>query len=250
MAIQVTCPGCLKRFEVSDKFAGMKGPCPNCRGIIEIPKTQVTVHAPEDFISGGKTVKGRAILKPIDRHVTVIGAKQLLMALGVWVVVLAIALLVGRFHVSIGRVGLDLIGVIGMGAVAFTMSIFCYCLLRSGDDLEFYEGEYLYKRAGICAGVYTFSWILFELFSQYMGLNGSFMIWIYLIPLFIVGTIAAYASFDLDYSVAFVHYSLFLICIVVFRWAIGLNWIWMVAGQILAPGSGDGPAGRPPAPIL
>lgn len=249
MAIQVTCPGCFKRFEVSDKFAGMKGPCPNCRGTIEIPKVQVTVHAPEDFVSGGKTVKGRAILKPIDRKVTVIGVKELMMALGVWVVVFAFALLIGRLAPSIGRIGLDLIGTVGTGAIAFAMSIFCYCLLRSGDDLEFYEGEDLYKRAGICAGVYTGSWILFELFSLYMGLGGSFMIWIYLIPLFIIGTIAAYATFDLDYSIAFVHYALFLICIVIFRWAIGLNWIWLVT-QIVVPESGDGPVGRPPAPVL
>ena len=247
MAIQVTCPGCFKRFEVSDKFAGMKGPCPSCRNVIEIPKTQVTVHAPEDFIGAGKTVKGRAILKPIDRHVTVIGARQLLMAIGIWVVVFAIALLIGYFRTSIGRLGLDLIGTVGLTAVAFAMSIFCYCLLRSGDDLEFYEGEDLYKRAGIATGIYAFSWILFELFSNYMGLNGSFMIWVYLIPLFIVGTIAAYAVFDLNYSIAFVHYSLFLICIVIFRWAIGLGWIWMAA-ELLLPGTGDGPAGRPPAP--
>ena len=37
MPIQVTCPSCLKRFQVSDKFAGKSGPCPNCKKSLRVP---------------------------------------------------------------------------------------------------------------------------------------------------------------------------------------------------------------------
>ena len=34
MAIDVTCPSCHTRFQVSDKFAGKSGPCPKCKNTI------------------------------------------------------------------------------------------------------------------------------------------------------------------------------------------------------------------------
>jgi len=37
MAIDVICSGCLKRFQVSDQFAGRSGPCPGCKTVITIP---------------------------------------------------------------------------------------------------------------------------------------------------------------------------------------------------------------------
>ncbi len=40
MPIQVTCPGCLKRFTVADKHAGKQGPCPACKKPITIPKLE------------------------------------------------------------------------------------------------------------------------------------------------------------------------------------------------------------------
>ena len=44
MAINVQCSGCLKRFDVSDKFAGSVGLCPNCKTRIAIP---VIIEEPE-----------------------------------------------------------------------------------------------------------------------------------------------------------------------------------------------------------
>jgi hypothetical protein len=222
----------------------MKGPCPNCRGIIEIPKAEITVHAPDEFASAGKTVKGRAILKPLDRQVTVIGVRELLLAAGTFAVMLVLALTVRHFLSSV--ILRDVIGSAGVTAAAFGMSLFGYYLLRSGDDLEFYEGEDLCKRAGICTAVYTVSWILFEFFVRYMSLQGSMLIWVYMIPLAMICLFTAYAVFDLDYPAALIHYSFFLICIIILRWAIGFGWIWMAASQILPGGN----SGRPPAPVL
>ena len=49
MAIDVICPGCFKRFQVSDQFAGRSGPCPGCKTVITIPALgdQVVIVEPE-----------------------------------------------------------------------------------------------------------------------------------------------------------------------------------------------------------
>ena len=65
MPINVTCPGCLKRFSVADKFAGKQGPCPKCKKIITIPKKedQVVIHAPDHSEAGAVGAGGRHVLK-------------------------------------------------------------------------------------------------------------------------------------------------------------------------------------------
>ena len=67
MPIPVTCPGCLTRFTVSDKYAGKTGPCPKCKKELVVPdkSQEVVVHAPE--VSGPKDSKGVAVLKPLKR---------------------------------------------------------------------------------------------------------------------------------------------------------------------------------------
>jgi hypothetical protein len=47
----------MTSFEVDDRFAGKKGPCPKCGHIIEIPKEKLVIHAPDDITDGGKTRK-------------------------------------------------------------------------------------------------------------------------------------------------------------------------------------------------
>src|SRR5262245_13698414 len=70
MPIDITCPGCKTRFQVSEQFAGKKGPCPKCKTVITIPTLaeKVVVHAPESF--GPKDSAGKAVLKPITRTET------------------------------------------------------------------------------------------------------------------------------------------------------------------------------------
>src|SRR3954451_18578949 len=72
MPIQVTCPGCLKRFSVADKFAGQKGPCPKCKQIIIIPKKEdeIVIHAPDHSEAGAVGVGGRNVLKTYKRKDT------------------------------------------------------------------------------------------------------------------------------------------------------------------------------------
>ncbi len=73
MPISVVCPGCKARFSVSEKFAGKKGPCPKCKTVVTVPDApaaEVKIHVPEEYASGGKDSKGRAVGKPIPRSET------------------------------------------------------------------------------------------------------------------------------------------------------------------------------------
>jgi hypothetical protein len=91
MAIPVICPGCKKSFNVSDKFAGKQGPCPQCKTLIKVPEKseEVVLHAPEGF--GPKDTKGRAVLKPIARKETKVSPLLTAIILVTGVVVLAVA---------------------------------------------------------------------------------------------------------------------------------------------------------------
>jgi hypothetical protein len=87
MPINIVCPGCRKRFAVSEKFAGQQGPCPNCKTAISIPKQEdeVVVHAPEDF-GVAKDSSGKKVIEPILREETRFSAK--------WTVVIVVGVIV------------------------------------------------------------------------------------------------------------------------------------------------------------
>src|SRR5437763_17163113 len=101
MAIDVTCPSCHTRFQVSEKFAGKSGPCPKCKTTIKIPekKDEVVIHAPE--VSGPKDSKGQAVLKPISRVEVRLRSTQIATIVGSVVLVLIVALVLRfQFHGS------------------------------------------------------------------------------------------------------------------------------------------------------
>src|SRR6476620_5372965 len=93
MAIDVTCPGCKTRFQVSDKFAGKKGPCPKCKTVITIPKKEdeIVIHAPEQ--SGPTDSKGVAVLKPLTRVETTLSPVTIGAIAGAVITTLLIALM-------------------------------------------------------------------------------------------------------------------------------------------------------------
>jgi len=82
MPIPVTCPGCLARFTVSDKYAGKQGPCPKCKQTITVPdkSQEVVIHAPDD---GPKDSAGKPVLKPIRRVEFTPNGLQIGVAIGV-----------------------------------------------------------------------------------------------------------------------------------------------------------------------
>jgi hypothetical protein len=122
MPIQVTCPGCKAQFNVSEKFAGKKGPCPKCKAVITIPApttvsaatssggkpaapgappapkaADVKIHAPEEALKSEKSKTGRPTLKPIFHDDLRLTWKMGLSVVGAIVVLFAAAWIGGRF---------------------------------------------------------------------------------------------------------------------------------------------------------
>ena len=115
MPIQIICPGCHKRFKVSEQYAGKQGPCPNCKAQISIPlpSEEVVVHAPENFDTGGRDTEGKLVLKPIERSETKLSMVSIVGIVAAIVAVLAIAWLL-RSQYAGGEVPA---AVLAMGAI-------------------------------------------------------------------------------------------------------------------------------------
>ncbi len=151
MPLNIVCPGCKKRFTVSEKFAGQKGPCPKCKAEIEIPalEDQVVVHAPESETL--KDSKGRSVSKPILREEMKFSPK---VAIGVGVVVLVVLIL--AFILRRGPDSDPIPNIIPfLGAVLFAPPLVFagYTFLRN-DELEPYRGKDLWIRVSACAASY------------------------------------------------------------------------------------------------
>ncbi|MCL2305789.1 MAG: hypothetical protein FWC43_10640 [Planctomycetaceae bacterium] len=220
MSISVVCPGCFKRFQVSEQFAGKKGPCPNCKTIIEIPKEQVIVHAPDEIVSGGKTIKKRTILTPLARLNIEYQLKDLLLVSGGSLAVFLLATLLGRFGL-----GSNVLGFLGLLLIAFPLVFFGQRLLKDADDLLFVEVSAVLRKCAICSGAYVFLWVCFELLAKYMEVGGVFIA-IYLVPFALFSFFVAHIVFDFDFAKGLFHYLVFFIPVVLLRGLLGLHWIW------------------------
>lgn len=239
MAINVVCPGCLKRFQVSDRFAGMKGPCPNCNTVILIPKGEVKIHGAEDFEQGGKTASGKLILKPIDRLDMNFNPVQAgVFALGA-VAVFAVAAMLGNMVLSEGT--RNMIGLVGVFLVAFPLALFGYQVLRDREELFVLTGWDLYQKVGLCALAYAVLWILFELFIWYMNANSIF-VWVSFAALAVSGMLAAHAILDIESDKSFLHGLIFFVTVILLRGLMNLGWLWIVAERVR-------PGALPPPPV-
>ena len=246
MPITVVCPGCLKRFQVGDQFAGKRGPCPNCKTIIDIPKEQVVIHAPEEFVSGGKTVKGRAILKPITRINTDFKTRDMIIGAVCAVVVVAVCAILGRSDVGLSLATRNMIGILGLLLVTFPLCLFGHQLLREGDDLETLSGSDLYKKTAICGAIFAVCWIGFEYLGKYMEAESWFIL-ICLAPFIFFSIAAVHVLYDFDFGRGFLLYLVFFTPVLFLRGLLGLGWIWSVASEVVSPGSGgNGPPPPPP----
>ena len=221
MAITVICPGCHKRFSVSDKFAGQKGPCPSCKAVINIPATadEVVVHAPESF--GPKDAAGRAVLKPIFRQETSFSPLAALAIGGSVVALLVIAIGLRSYD---GEVPPWILGV-GAWLLGPPLAYGGYTFLRN-DELEPYRGRSLLIRSLICGTVYALLWGLYFGGVQYLN-DGDplelFQLAVAVVPLVGIGASAAFACLDLDFGNGLIHYSLYLLVTVLLRLIMGMT---------------------------
>lgn len=220
MPIPVVCPGCKKRFSVSDKFAGKKGPCPHCKTVIQVPEKgeEVVIHAPEEF--GPKDARGRAVLKPIARKETKVSPLLTAVILVAIVIVLAVAWM---FRSPEGDVPIWLLA-LGAIALAPPLAWAGYTFLRD-DELEPYSGTELSLRVVACSAVYALLWGLVALVTGYVlgGDRLEVIHMVFIAPVMVgIGTFGAFLSLDLEPSTAAVHCSLYLLVTVTLRLILGL----------------------------
>ena len=199
MPIAVTCPKCLTRFSVNEKFAGKKGPCPKCKNEITIPELteQVVIHAPPDVAP--KDSKGQSVLKPIKRKEAKFSRALIWGSVGgvVGAILLALGMRLTGGTPIILRILIAL-------AVAPPLVRFGYAISRD-SELEPYVGRELWNRVWIVSAVLAATWLIYVFITPYvldidyaseMGLLAS---GISLVVMLAFGSIAAMAAFELEF---------------------------------------------------
>ncbi len=228
MSIPVICPGCHKRFSVSDQFAGKKGPCPRCKHLIEVPSKEqaVEVHAPEAFAEGGRGTDGKLVTKPIDRKDTKLQPVASVLVVGSILGVIAVA------WMAAGLIGGNaVVRGLGLLLVSPPLALAAYTFLRN-DELEPYRGTALCIRAAICGTVYAILWGAFAFWGQPMVTTGEIWMWLVVAPpLFVVGASTAMASLDMDFGSGFFHYACYVLATILLAWIAGMGWPWDVVAR-------------------
>lgn len=214
MAIQVVCPSCHKRFQVSDQFAGRRGPCPSCKGEIEIPRLEDQVVVHEAQAQGPTDATGQLVLKPIERQETKVSGLIWTAVGGGIVLVLGLALAM-RFTVEDKTQFPIAILAIGAIALAPPISVVGYFFLRD-DELEGYSGGELWIRAGICGAVYAILWAVYAWAPGLLHLEEleTYQLAVLGIAVAGIGAVAPLVIFDFEYLMGLVHFGLYLaVCV-------------------------------------
>jgi hypothetical protein len=221
MAIIVVCRSCLKSFQVSEKFAGKSGPCPNCKAVIKVPTLAEQVKIQDPTVGKGKS-GFHAEFKPVgwkSAKIEPITATFMVAASLVTLFLTWIGGKVGVFHHTY-------VLVIGLWLVSLPLVVAAYRILHN-DDLEPYRGKSLYLRSAICATVYVLLWGIFSLLSARGIITGDVWIWMFVIPpFFAIGGLAALAALDLEYGDAVLHFGFYVLVTLILRWAAGMKWVW------------------------
>jgi predicted Zn finger-like uncharacterized protein len=230
MAIDVTCPGCKTRFQVSDKFAGKKGPCPKCKTTIQIPsaKDQIVIHAPEPSGPVGKA--GKPVLEPIFREEVRLAPPVVFGIVASVIVVLAMAFVI-RFQELPTR---EFFAMIGSVLLAPPLALAGYTFLRDQEAAP-HRGMELVLRLIAPSIVYPLTWGLYWATFAYFGFDAKHAP--DLIPLMIaaaamitLGAVTAQASLELEFGQGAMHYALYLAASVVLRLIMGMSAYWNTGG--------------------
>ena len=200
----------------------MKGPCPSCGTIIPIPKETIKIHG-DDAAEPKKTDKKRVIVRPIERldlEFDPVWVKYgILSVFGV----LLLTFLLGCMPMwDIFR---SFFGIVGLCLVAFPLVLFGYHVFRDRDEIFAYDGEDLYRRAGIVAAGYVILWLFFE--SCLAATRaGGFISCLYFVAFAVLATLLALPFLGLKLRDAFFHFCTFALTIIVLRFLIGFGWFW------------------------
>lgn len=230
MPIAVTCPSCLKRFNVGDQHAGKTGPCPKCKKPIKIPELgdEIVIHAPE-LEAGAKNAAGKNVLKPIKRKQAKFSMNITAIVIGLLVLSIGIAWWVGQMGLSDGNLFWTLTG--GGLLVGPLVAYAGYTFLRD-DELGVYAGNAVVIRSLSCGAVYILLWGVYcYLGTQIFGTDefnaGLEMAQICMIgvPVLGMGAFAAFACFDLEMLTGFFHYMLYVLITIGLRFVMDLPFI-------------------------
>lgn len=228
MPIQVVCSGCKTRFAVHEKFAGKQGPCPKCKALITIPEvavdeTEIQVHEPEPYSSGGKTVTGQPTGKPLTRKEAKITPPMLVAAIGG---TLAVAGLAWLLHETIAEQSVYVLAV-PLIALTFPLTAFFYAILRN-DELEPFRGSNLLLRAALCTAGYVALWGAYHFAT---GFEIDPWGWAFLaLPFLALGSAIAFLTFDMQAENALFHYAFYLMVTLLLRWLSGMPPVWSPGG--------------------
>jgi hypothetical protein len=236
MPIDVTCAKCHTRFQVSEKYAGKKGPCPKCKTIITVPtlEEQVVVHAPE--MSGPKDSKGQSVLKPIARTETKLSRPMIIgivVSIGL-VLLLALILRVGFPGGTIWQKA-PLIVMVGAVLLAPPLSYAAYHFLRN-DELAPFTLRELLLRLIAPSVVYPAIWGLYWFVISYLDLSPDAFLLAFAVPIVVViGAFTAQASLDLEFGAAAFHYTTYLTVTILLRVILGMSAYWHDPGATKKP---------------
>jgi predicted Zn finger-like uncharacterized protein len=226
MAIDVTCPSCHTRFQVSEKFAGKSGPCPKCKKTIKVPelKEQVVIHAPE--VSGPVDSKGVAVLKPIARTEVRLSAPLIAGIVGSVLLVLIAAFALRVAYP--GGAAPAVITILGAVLLGPPLAFAGYTFLRD-DELEPYRGLEVLVRSLACGLAFAAIWGAYWLVFWYLEQTPNWQVMAAAVPVMVaLGAFTSQASFEFELPTGALHYSLYLIATVLLRFILGLDILWNV----------------------
>lgn len=224
--IRVTCPSCFKRFEVSAKFAGREGPCPNCKKPIKIPELdeQVVLREREGF-GGVKSASGKLVFKPVAREDAKFNPTVLAVVLTATIMAIGVAYMVG--HSTEDKANLTSFVMFGSVLIAVPIAWSGYWFLRD-DEYEPYSGTELWSRVAICSFAYALIWGIYGFLVGYWELSpnlNEYLPYYVITAAFCVvgGSLVAAGSFDISPLSGFLHYSFYLLVTVLLRLIAGLS---------------------------
>ena len=216
MAIDVICTGCHKRFQVSDQYAGQKGPCPGCKTIIEIPRLEdvVVVHERETTKTGAP-----AKLNSIRRRETTVSKLELILSAGCILFGFILAFIVRSTLQDENSLPSGLFPWLAGIALGCGTSLLVYIVLRSQDTDINNNRNTLIK--GILIGVlYGVLWRLFGyvVVVWLTESDGVILPAVIILGLAIVGVASFVPAFvfSLEYMQGFIHVFLFAAALAIY----------------------------------
>ena len=228
MPLHVICPGCLKRFQVGVRFAGMKGTCPNCGAAILIPKELLKLPDTDDTKSEQEKSQNIAynVIPRLDMEFDPVLTQRY--ALGV-LGVLLLTFLLGC--IPMYDVLRSLIGTLGLCLAAFPLTLFGYQVVRDREQIFAFTGEELYRRTGLAAAGYVILWLCFEWSLAATRADGGIS-WFYFLSFAVLAALFAHPILVIRVRDAFLHYCIFGFSVILLRFLIGLGCFWESSGLV------------------